>query len=531
MEFLNNSFMRFIPVSLLKPLAQQFQRLNEELAKQNPSNDVIKEITGKSVAEMRKEFILNFIGNTNNNAIIDDKSKEYKLYLPNKQSYRFSLTVGGNEYLKPWINTPERNKKLNDELLPKVKEINASKAGNDYIPSADDAPLERNTDPIFDDLDTSTFIPILEENFKMLDTEVIPITENFTRESVKKDSDYMYLFTDNSKRTSGSNKIIPNWYTDKYKIQGNYPTMTQAVIRGLENAFPITTMVDDRRTQWKDSQFEEYKSIIDSEIDEIHDSIQDGDFKGIKFSGLNPFGKGKISNMKESAPKIWNYLNQKLKEIGIDNTGDLPKVIENSEDMIQINKQPRTIAIIGTAGRSQVPTLTEWNNMLEDAKSRVSQNDTLISGGAAFADHIAVKLFLEGKVKELKLRLPAKISNGKFIGKYGTAGGTANFYHDKFSKVIGINTIEEIQQAINKGAEVTYETEISNKAMFIRNDKVAKESNAMIAYTYGESNEPADGGTKDTWNKSKYSDKVHVSIHKIKNINEDNDQVPDCVTI
>ena len=56
---------------------------------------------------------------------------------------------------------------------------------------------------------------------------------------------------------------------------------------------------------------EEYKNIIDSEIDEIHDSIQDGDFKGIKFSGLNPFGKGKISNMKESAPKIWNYLNEK----------------------------------------------------------------------------------------------------------------------------------------------------------------------------------------------------------------------------
>jgi hypothetical protein len=189
MEFLNNSFMRFIPVSLLKPLAQQFQRLNEELAKQNPSNDVIKEITGKSVAEMRKEFILNFIGNTNNNGIIDDKSKEYKLYLPNKQSYRFSLTVGGNEYLKPWINTPERNKKLNDELLPKVKEINASKAGNDYIPNADDAPLERNTDPVFDDLDTSTFIPILEENSEIQEKQILPNnTKPISPESLEDES-------------------------------------------------------------------------------------------------------------------------------------------------------------------------------------------------------------------------------------------------------------------------------------------------------------------------------------------------------
>ena len=37
-----------------------------------------------------------------------------------------------------------------------------------------------------------------------------------------------------------------------------------------------------------------------------------------------PFGKGAISNMKDSAPKIWNYLNTKLAEIGIDNTGDIP---------------------------------------------------------------------------------------------------------------------------------------------------------------------------------------------------------------
>lgn len=186
------------------------------------------------------------------------------------------------------------------------------------------------------------------------------------------------------------------------------------------------------------------------------------------------------------------------------------------DDIKEAKGQGKTIAIIGTAGRSQVPTLEEWNNMIRDAKSRVNPNDTLISGGAAFADHVAVKLFLEGKVKGLKLRLPAKIENNRFIGKYGTAGGTANYYHDKFSKIIGTNTIAEIQQAIDKGAEVTYETELSNKAMFIRNEKVANESDSMIAYTYGGDSEPADGGTKDTWNKAKYTDKVHVSIHKIQ---------------
>lgn len=175
----------------------------------------------------------------------------------------------------------------------------------------------------------------------------------------------------------------------------------------------------------------------------------------------------------------------------------------------------KTIAIVGTAGRTKVPTLAEWKNMIQDASSRVTKNDTLISGGAAFADHIAVRLFLDGKVKGLKLRLPAKIKNNKFEGAYGTAGGTANYYHDQFSKLLGVNTISEIQKAIDKGAEVTYETETSNKAMFMRNAKVAAESNSMIAYTYGEGNQPADGGTKNTWDTAKYSDKTHVRIDAI----------------
>jgi hypothetical protein len=83
-------------------------------------------------------------------------------------------------------------------------------------------------------------------------------------------------------------------------------------------------MVDDKRTQWTDDRFEEFKKEIDSEIEIIKGSIPY--FKGIKFSGEMPFGKGAISNMKETAPKSWAYLNTKLAEIGIDNTGRVPTV-------------------------------------------------------------------------------------------------------------------------------------------------------------------------------------------------------------
>jgi hypothetical protein len=155
--------------------------------------------------------------------------------------------------------------------------------------------------------------------------EVIPLNESqrFTRESAEKDTEYMYLFTDNAGRTSGSGVIDPNsWYAKKYGADKKYASKTQAVARGLKNVYPITTMVDDKRTQWTDDQFNEYKKIIDDEIETIKQASKN--YNGIKFGAEMPFGKGAISNMKDSAPKIWNYLNIKLAEIGIDNTGDIP---------------------------------------------------------------------------------------------------------------------------------------------------------------------------------------------------------------
>ena len=152
--------------------------------------------------------------------------------------------------------------------------------------------------------------------------EIIPLTTFFIRESVEKDTDYIYLFTDNSNRTSGKNLIQDGWYKTKYGVNKflRYPTMTQAVIRGLENVYPITTMVDEYRTQWKDYNFNQYKLIIDDEIDQILNILRTGKYKGIKYSAVMPFGKGKISNMKESSPLCWEYLNIKLNRIKINNS-------------------------------------------------------------------------------------------------------------------------------------------------------------------------------------------------------------------
>ncbi len=165
--------------------------------------------------------------------------------------------------------------------------------------------------------------------------EVIPLKEEFSRNSVALDKDYIYLFTDNAGRTSGSFQIEPtSWYQGYYgkgKVL-NYPGTTQAVIRGLPNAMPITTMIDDKRTQWSDDQFDAYKTIIDEEVGNIKKAMSSGRFKGVKFSANAPFGFGKYSKIKENAPKIYEYLNSKLLEIGINNYGNKPTAVVNNKE-------------------------------------------------------------------------------------------------------------------------------------------------------------------------------------------------------
>ena len=51
--------------------------------------------------------------------------------------------------------------------------------------------------------------------------------------------------------------------------------------------------------------------------------------------------------------------------------------------------------------------------------------------------------------------------------------------------------------------------------MFARNGKIARVTAAAIAYTWGEADHPAQGGTLDTWRQIKSADKVHVSLSQL----------------
>lgn len=155
-------------------------------------------------------------------------------------------------------------------------------------------------------------------------------TEKFTRKSVKKDKDTLYLFTDNAERTSSptaekENVDPKSRYYKKYKSTTDKPihygsnsNPTSAVIRGLDNAYPISTLAA-YGVQWTDENFDLFKKTVDDEIQEILNS----GFKKIVIPD-GRIGKGPKSNLPD---KHQEYLDSKLLELSIDNSGEKAKPV------------------------------------------------------------------------------------------------------------------------------------------------------------------------------------------------------------
>jgi hypothetical protein len=175
-----------------------------------------------------------------------------------------------------------------------------------------------------------------------------------------------------------------------------------------------------------------------------------------------------------------------------------------------------TFAICGSAGRREDATrLTRQHfeamclvasGLLEQINESNYSITHLVSGGAAYADHVAVKLFLERKVPNLRLFIPAEWDDGHFhdTGEkdpYKNPGGTANYFHKKFQQRTGINGLSDIQIAKAHGAELY----CCRGGFHGRNAMVAK-SDFILACTFGEKEMVKEGGTADTIRK--YLDRV-----------------------
>lgn len=182
------------------------------------------------------------------------------------------------------------------------------------------------------------------------------------------------------------------------------------------------------------------------------------------------------------------------------------------------------IAVIGTAGRDNHEALTfgGFERMKVLALSAIEQQGfgpaecTLVSGGAPWADHVAVELFLEGKVAGLELYLP-----GQLYDRDDTTAGIRPVessarkdasvlvgYHRSFAEKTGIKGLDRIREAERKGAVI-----MSADGFFARNDMIAANCDAMIALHTNEThpNKQKRGGTKYTFKKAAVP-KIYVPI-------------------
>lgn len=167
------------------------------------------------------------------------------------------------------------------------------------------------------------------------------------------------------------------------------------------------------------------------------------------------------------------------------------------------------IGIIGTAGRKEdAPRLNaelylRMKTLVKQIISHYSANHSFVSGGAAYADHLAVQLYLETPGSQLHLHIPSnwdstfcQFQDNGDVNYITNPGGTANYYHRLFEAKTKIKSLEEIQSAINKGATVTCTPGFKH-----RNSKVASQVDMLVALTFGSGNLVKDGGTADTMEK------------------------------
>lgn len=151
---------------------------------------------------------------------------------------------------------------------------------------------------------------------------------NWTRQEVNDNPDVLYVFGDNTNRTSGNNSISnDSKYARTYGLGKMFPNATAAIIRGMDNAMPVSTQhwydPSTGRTRdagrWNDSDIDDFKKVIDAEFQDIKDEWDTGKYRKIYLPSTG-LSNGKISQITEArTPVLFKYL--------YDKTADLAKYV------------------------------------------------------------------------------------------------------------------------------------------------------------------------------------------------------------
>lgn len=163
------------------------------------------------------------------------------------------------------------------------------------------------------------------EQVKKEEGKIVSLSTEWTRQSVQNDSKSLYIFTDNTNRTSGTNEVPQNSaYYHKYGNNGKehlaYPNETTAVARGLDNAFPVSTSryySENRpveQNRWTDNDADEFAKIIANEFTDIINAWYSKRFNRIVLPQTF-FGTEKSNITQERTPKLYAILQGQIQRL------------------------------------------------------------------------------------------------------------------------------------------------------------------------------------------------------------------------
>lgn len=153
------------------------------------------------------------------------------------------------------------------------------------------------------------------------------------------------------------------------------------------------------------------------------------------------------------------------------------------------------LGLIGFARAGMNHDVNYYNLLVQTIIDTIPQPSHLISGGSIWCDHLAVTLYLTGKISELTLHLPDSWSfETKTFAGVTSSGRTLNKLHEQFSKSLGWNTLDDIDQALRKGARYTV-----SGHFFDRNTLIAQNCDVLYAIVIKDTEMTP--GTFDTWKK------------------------------
>lgn len=168
------------------------------------------------------------------------------------------------------------------------------------------------------------------------DGPIISARRDWTRSEVEKDKKTLFVFFDSPSRTSGTNKVPRgSRYTMKYRGGAkNYPNSGSAVIRGLVNAFPLSTHkeyspFEPESSLWTDADLKLFKQTLAAEVDDIIDMFEE--YKRVVLPLEDFFEDADINQ--ERTPKLWKAASAEIERL-YDAINDISErqIIEKKEE-------------------------------------------------------------------------------------------------------------------------------------------------------------------------------------------------------